>query len=129
MLTALLVGVRGKRRARGDADVGLRPAGGGGARLDLGGVHQAAAARARGAAAPTPAIEIVRGRRVVQRITYTGQVPPLFDTLLYEPTVRAGLRRPASRGGCSRATCAPTPLYLLALVVALLVLAHSGVLA
>ena len=58
---------RARRAARGAPrprpSVGLRPAGRPGAELDLGRLHQAAAARARGGAAPAPRDRGGRGRR------------------------------------------------------------------
>ena len=50
----------GRRRAAPAPDVGVRPAGRARAELDVGRLHQAAAARARGGAAPAPR---ARGRR------------------------------------------------------------------
>ena len=130
LIAALILAARGSRRRRARAGVGLRAARRRRRWAGLGRLHQAAAARARGGAAARAArSRSCEERGVVQGSPTHGEVPHLFDTLLYEPTMRAGAaRRGASRGGCSPAACAPTPLYLLALVLALLALVALGAL-
>ncbi len=105
-----------RRRRRGRAGSRSSPA----LQLDLGGVHEAAAARARGRAS-RPERER-RGRRAragwSSSVTYSGHVPSLVDTQLYEPTIRAGLRAaPRRAAAADRATCAPTRRTCSALVL------------
>ena len=89
---ALVLAARDAARGAG-ADVGVRAAVSPALQLDVGRLHQAAAAGARGRAAPAPR---GRGRRasggLVQRVTYSSEIPSLADAQLYEPAIRAGLR-------------------------------------
>ena len=104
---ALAVGARGAgRRARGaprapsrgaEPGVGVRPARRAGAGVDLGRVHQAAAAVAGGGPAPEPRADACASSAAsLQEVAYEAEVPHLFDTLLYEPVTA---RRAARRGG------------------------------
>ncbi len=77
---------------------------------------------------PRRRIEIVRGGGMIQRITYSGHVPSLVDTLLYEPTVRAGLRAAAVARRLQTGSIRTYAAYLLGLVIGLLALARAGVL-
>ena len=95
---------------RAGADLGVRAAGRGGAQLDLGRVHKAAAARARGVAAPAPCDRGRAGRRDgperhSTRATSRRWSTPPCTSRRSEPDCGP---RP-SPGACSRATCAPTP--------------------
>ncbi len=76
---------------------------------------------------PHRAIEVVRSGGMVQRITYSGHVPSLVDSLLYEPTIRAGLRAAAIARRVQTGNVRTYAAYLLGLVIALLVLARTGV--
>ena len=73
-------------------------------------------------------LEVVRAGGMVQGITYTGHVPSLVDTLLYEPTVRGGLRAASVARRLQSGNVRTYAAYLLALVAALLVLVRAGVL-
>ncbi|MGO9972912.1 MAG: proton-conducting transporter membrane subunit [Solirubrobacteraceae bacterium] len=73
-------------------------------------------------------LEVVRGGGMVQRITYSGHVPSLVDNLLYEPTIRAGLRLAAIARRLQTGNVRTYAAYLLALVIALLALTKVGVL-
>jgi hydrogenase-4 component B len=77
---------------------------------------------------PRRAVEVLRAGGMVQSITYTGHVPSLVDTLLYEPTVRAGLRAAAVARRLQSGNVRTYAAYLLGLVAVLLVLARAGVL-
>jgi hydrogenase-4 component B len=77
---------------------------------------------------PRRAIEVSRGGGMVQSITYTGDVPSLLDTTLYEPTVRFGLRAAAAARRLQSGNVRTYAAYLLGLVIGLLVLVHVGVL-
>jgi hydrogenase-4 component B len=77
---------------------------------------------------PQRQVETVRSGGVVQEITYSGHVPSLVDTLLYEPAIRAGLRGAAHLRRLQTGNVRTYALYLLALVVGLLVLVRVGVL-
>jgi hydrogenase-4 component B len=77
---------------------------------------------------PHRAVDIIRGGGMVQSITYTTHVPSLVDTLLYEPTVRAGLRAAAVARRLQSGNVRTYAAYLLGLVAALLVLVRAGVL-
>jgi hydrogenase-4 component B len=127
-LTAALVGVRGNRRAApaptwacgqtvvpalGWTSAGFtKPL-----RLVLEGLFR-----------PRRELDVVRAGGMVQKITYSGHVPSLVDTLLYEPAIRAGLRGAALARRLQTGNVRTYALYLLALVVGLLVLVRIGVL-
>jgi hypothetical protein len=55
-------------------------------------------------------------------------VPSLVDTLLYEPTVRGGLRAASVARRLQSGNVRTYAAYLLALVAALLVLVRAGIL-
>ncbi|MGO9750047.1 MAG: proton-conducting transporter membrane subunit [Solirubrobacteraceae bacterium] len=76
---------------------------------------------------PERTLEVVRGGGMVQKITYTGHVPSLVDNLLYEPTIRAGLRMAAIARRLQTGNVRTYAAYLLGLVVVLLALARTGV--
>ncbi len=65
---------------------------------------------------------------MVQEISYSGHVPSLVDTVLYEPTIRAGLRAAAVARRLQTGNIRTYAAYLLGLVVGLLLLARAGVL-
>ena len=127
-LTVALVGVRGRRRAApaptwacgqpvvpalGWTSAGFtKPL-----RLVLEGVFR-----------PRRELEVLRAGGMVQRITYSGEIPSLVDTLLYEPAIRAGLRGAALARRLQTGNVRTYALYLLVLVVGLLVLVRVGVL-
>ncbi len=77
---------------------------------------------------PRRAVEVERSGGMVQSIAYTGHVPSLLDTALYEPTVRTGLRAAAVARRLQSGSVRTYAAYLLGLVIGLLVLAHTGVL-
>jgi hydrogenase-4 component B len=77
---------------------------------------------------PERDIEVVRAGGIVQRITYSGRVPSLADSLLYDPAIRAGLRGAAVARRLQTGNVRTYALYLLALVIGLLVLARVGAL-
>jgi len=77
---------------------------------------------------PHREIEVERAGGMVQSITYTGHVPSLLDTSLYEPTVRTGLRAAAVVRRLQSGNVRTYAAYLLGLVIGLLVLAHTGAL-
>jgi hypothetical protein len=77
---------------------------------------------------PHRTIEVERGGGTVQRITYSGHVPSLLDTALYEPTVRTGLRAAAIARRLQSGNVRTYAAYLLGLVIGLLLLARAGVL-
>jgi hypothetical protein len=77
---------------------------------------------------PRRELDVVRAGGMVQKITYSGHVPSLVDTLLYEPAIRAGLRGAALARRLQTGNVRTYALYLLALVVGLLVLVRIGVL-
>jgi len=77
---------------------------------------------------PRRTLEVVRAGGMVQGITYTGHVPSLVDTLLYEPTVRGGLRAASVARRLQSGNVRTYAAYLLALVAALLVLVRAGIL-
>jgi hypothetical protein len=77
---------------------------------------------------PQREVEVVRAGGMVQEVTYSGEVPSLVDKLLYEPAVRAGLRGAAFARRLQTGNVRTYASYLLALVVALLVLVRVGVL-
>jgi hydrogenase-4 component B len=77
---------------------------------------------------PHREVEIVRAGGMVQQIRHEGHVPALAESLLYEPTVRAGLRLAAAARRLQTGSVRAYAVYLLGLVVTLLVLAASGAL-
>ena len=77
---------------------------------------------------PHREIEVTRAGGMVQSVTYTGHVPSLLDTTLYEPTVRTGLRAAAVARRLQSGNVRTYAAYLLGLVIGLIVLAHAGVL-
>ena len=77
---------------------------------------------------PEHAIDVRSSGGMVQSITYSGHVPSLVDTLLYEPTVRAGLRAAAVARRLQTGNVRTYAAYLLGVVIVLLVLARTGAL-
>jgi hydrogenase-4 component B len=77
---------------------------------------------------PKRQIEIVHSGGMVQRITYSGEVPSPVDTLLYEPAIRVGLRWAATARRLQTGNVRTYAVYLLGLVIGLLVLVRIGVL-
>jgi hypothetical protein len=77
---------------------------------------------------PQRQLEVLRTGGIVQDITHTEHVPSLVDALLYEPTVRTGLRGAAIARRLQTGNVRTYAMYLLALVVGLLLLARVGVL-
>jgi hydrogenase-4 component B len=77
---------------------------------------------------PRREVEVVHARGMVQEIKYSGEVPSLVDTVLYEPAIRAGLRGASIARRLQTGNVRTYALYLLALVVGLLVLVRVGVL-
>ena len=65
---------------------------------------------------------------MVHQITYSGHVPSLVDTVLYEPTIRVGLRAATVARRLQTGNIRTYAAYLLGLVIALLLLARTGVL-
>jgi hydrogenase-4 component B len=77
---------------------------------------------------PQREIDRTEAGGVLQRIEYRGAVPHLFDTLLYEPAVRAALRGAAVARRLQSGSVRTYAGYLLGLLVIALLLAHWGVL-
>ncbi len=77
---------------------------------------------------PQREIRIERAGGMVQGIDYSGEVPSLADSLLYEPAIRTGLRGAALARRLQTGNVRTYALYLLGLVMALLALARIGVL-
>jgi hypothetical protein len=77
---------------------------------------------------PHREVEIVRAGGMVQQIRHEAHVPALAESLLYEPTVRAGLRLAAAARRLQTGSVRAYAVYLLGLVVTLLVLAAAGAL-
>ncbi len=77
---------------------------------------------------PERELETVHGPGRVERLRYSGHVPSLVDRVLYDPAVRAGLRGAALARRLQTGNVRTYAAYLLGLVVALLALAHAGVL-
>ena len=75
---------------------------------------------------PQRSIEVTQSGGMVQRITYTGHVPSLIDTMFYEPTIRVGLRAARVARRLQTGNVRTYAGYLLVLVVALLVLVRGG---
>jgi hydrogenase-4 component B len=128
VLTTLLVGLRGKRRAAPTPSWAC-------------GQPVVAALEWTSAAFTKPlrlvlesvlrphrTIELERSGGMVQGVTYTGHVASLLDAALYEPTVRAGLRVAGVVRRLQSGNVRTYAAYLLGLVIGLLVLARSGVL-
>ncbi len=76
---------------------------------------------------PRRVLEVVRSGGMVQKITYSGHVPSLVDTLLYEPTIRAGLRAAAVARRLQTGNVRTYAAYLLGLVLVGLVCARTGI--
>ncbi|HTN22364.1 MAG TPA: proton-conducting transporter membrane subunit [Solirubrobacteraceae bacterium] len=77
---------------------------------------------------PRRELEVVYDRGTAQAIRYSAHVPALAETLLYDPTVRAGLRAAALTRRLQTGNVRTYAAYLLALVGGLLVLVASGAL-
>ncbi len=77
---------------------------------------------------PRRELEVVRDRGTVQAIRYAAQVPALAETLLYDPTVRTGLRAAALTRRLQTGNVRTYAAYLLALIGGLLVLVATGAL-
>jgi len=77
---------------------------------------------------PQRTIEVREGGGMVQESTYAGHVPSLVDTVLYEPTIRAGLRAATVARRLQTGNIRTYAAYLLGLVIGLLLLARTGVL-
>jgi hydrogenase-4 component B len=77
---------------------------------------------------PRRELEVVRDGATVQAVRYSAEVPALAETLLYDPTVRAGLWAAARARRLQTGNVRTYAAYLLALVVGLLALAATGVL-
>ena len=63
---------------------------------------------------------------MVQEITYSGHVPSLVDTVLYEPTIRAGLRAATVARRLQTGNIRTYAAYLLGLVIGLLAARADG---
>ena len=128
VLTTLLIAVRGKRRAAATATWACgQPVV---AALDWtsAGFTKPLRLVLEALLRPRRAIEVERDGAIVQSISYTGHVPSLLDAALYEPIARAGLRAAAVARRLQSGNVRTYAAYLLGLVIALLVLARSGVL-
>jgi hypothetical protein len=77
---------------------------------------------------PQRTLDVVRAGGMVQKVTYSGHVPSLIDHVVYEPTIRAGLRLAAMARRLQTGNVRTYAAYLLGLVIALLALARIGVL-
>ncbi|MGA2319230.1 MAG: proton-conducting transporter membrane subunit [Solirubrobacteraceae bacterium] len=126
--TAVLVGLRGKRRAApapswacGQPVVGALSWTSAGFTKPLRLVLEVVLR-------PRREIEVARGGGMVQSITYTGHVPSLLDASVYEPTVRAGMRAASFARRLQSGNVRTYAAYLLGLVIGLLVLVYTGVL-
>jgi hydrogenase-4 component B len=75
---------------------------------------------------PRREIEGVHARGQLQSIRYRGEIPHLFDTLLYGPVQRGALAGAAVARRLQSGSVRAYAAYLLALLVALLVLARIG---
>lgn len=75
---------------------------------------------------PERTVEVVRDGGMLQSVTYSGHVPSLVDTQLYEPTIRAGLRAARVARKLQTGNVRTYAAYLLALVLGLLALARLG---
>ena len=110
----------------GGSGVGLRTAGGAFAAVDVGRVHQGAAAGLGGHPAARAHAGARRRRGVLQKVTYQGSVPHLFDTALYRPVVRWALRAAAFVRRLQSGSLAAYMFYLLLLVLVMLAWAQVG---
>jgi len=77
---------------------------------------------------PRRTIEVTHAGGMVQSVSYEGEVHSLLDRALYEPTVRTGLRAAALARRTQSGNVRTYAAYLLGLVMALLVLAQTGIL-
>ena len=77
---------------------------------------------------PSRELEVVAEGGRIQRISYSSDVPSLADTMLYEPTIRAGLRGAAIARRLQTGSVRTYALYLLVLVLGLLGLVQTGAL-
>jgi len=77
---------------------------------------------------PRRTLEVVEEHGVVQRITFSSDIPSLVDRALYEPTIRAGLRGAALARRLQTGNVRTYAAYLLALVLGLLALVRTGAL-
>ncbi len=75
---------------------------------------------------PERTVEVVREGGMVQGVAYSGHVPSLVDTHLYEPTIRTGLRAARVARRLQTGNVRTYAAYLLALVLGLLALARLG---
>jgi len=78
---------------------------------------------------PRREIDVVHDGGLVQRISYSSEVPSLADAVLYEPAIRTGLRFAAVARRLQTGNVRTYALYLLALVIGLLALVWTGALA
>jgi hydrogenase-4 component B len=69
---------------------------------------------------PERAVTLERKNGVVQRLTYSGSVPHLFDTLLYRPVVRWALAAAAYARRLQSGSIRAYMAYLLLLIIAVL---------
>jgi hydrogenase-4 component B len=77
---------------------------------------------------PRTETQVVEEGGLVQRVAYASEVPSLVDTVLYEPTIRAGLRGAAVARRLQTGNVRTYALYLLLLVLGLLALVRMGAL-
>jgi hypothetical protein len=77
---------------------------------------------------PQRTVEVTHGGGMVQEIAYSGHVPSLVDTVVYEPTIRAGLRAARIARRLQTGNIRTYAAYLLGLVIGLLVLVRAGAL-
>ena len=77
---------------------------------------------------PHREVATTRSGGLVQSVAYTGEVPSLLGSALYEPTVRGGLRAAALARRLQSGNVRTYAAYLLALVLGLLALVYSGLL-
>jgi hydrogenase-4 component B len=77
---------------------------------------------------PRTEIKVVEDGGLVQQVAYASEVPSLADTVLYEPTIRAGLRGAAVARRLQTGNVRTYALYLLLLVLGLLALVRMGAL-
>jgi hydrogenase-4 component B len=77
---------------------------------------------------PSREVAVDRAGGVVQRVEHRAHVPHLFDTALYAPLVRGGLRTAAWARRLQSGSLQVYMMYLLGLVIVLLALARLGVL-
>jgi hydrogenase-4 component B len=77
---------------------------------------------------PEREVEVVSGGGLVERVSYSSEVPSLADRFLYDPAIRTGLRGAAAARRLQTGSVRTYALYLLVLVIALLALIEVGVL-